>query len=195
MILRSATEITVSYENSEYIYTYQYDSKNQLIRENNPSLNKTITYSYDNYGNITSSSTYNYTTSNSLGTALSTETYTYGNSNWKDLLTSYNNQSITYDSTGHPLQYYDGKLFTWSYGRLTGYTKNNDAVSYTYNADGIRTSKTVNGVTTEYLVSGNKILQDTSPNKNIIYEYDESGSLRSLVYNPDFDSKKRKNPK
>ncbi len=85
---------------------------------------------------------------------------------------------------GEPLTYYDGKSFTWSFRKLMGFTDNsNNTVSYTYDCDGIRTSKTVNNVTTQYLLSGSTILQETAPNKTIIYEYDESGYLRGMVYN------------
>ena len=35
------------------------------------------------------------TTADTLGTALQTIPYTYGDSNWKDKLTAYNGQTIT----------------------------------------------------------------------------------------------------
>ena len=177
--------VTVSYDNSTYIYTYEYDSLNQLIRENDPLLNRTIVYSYDSGGNRTSVSTYSYTTSENLSNPLSTDTYGYTDSNWKDLLTSYNGNTITYDTAGYPLTYHDGKQFSWSYGRLTGYTGNGDSVSYSYDVNGIRTSKTYNGVSTSYLLSGSRILQETRGSDTLIYEYDDNGSLRSLVYNGD----------
>ena len=34
---------------------------------------------------------------------------TYGNTDWKDLLTAFDGQSITYDTSGNPLSYYNGK--------------------------------------------------------------------------------------
>lgn len=37
-----------------------------------------------------------------LSTALETIPYVYGDSNWKDKLTSYNSQTITYDAIGSP---------------------------------------------------------------------------------------------
>ena len=33
---------------------------------------------------------------------------------WKDLMTSYNGQSITYDEIGNPLTYRDGMTMTWT---------------------------------------------------------------------------------
>ena len=48
--------------------------------------------------------TYAYTTG-TLGTLQSRLNYGYGNSNWKDQLTSYNGTSITYDLSGNPLKW------------------------------------------------------------------------------------------
>ena len=96
--------------------TYQYDELNQLIRENDPVAGKTTTYTYDNGGNILTKTEYAYTTG-ALGTPTNTINYTYGNTEWKDLLTAYNGQNITYDAIGNPLSYYNGTQFTWNYGR------------------------------------------------------------------------------
>lgn len=102
--------------------TYHYDELNQLIREDNVELNKTITYTYDQGGNITAKTEYPYTTGE-LGTGTSTINYSYTNTNWKDQLTSYNGQAITYDAIGNPLTY-NGNTYTWQNGReLAGMTK------------------------------------------------------------------------
>ena len=55
-------------------------------------------YTYDNRSSITSKVKYAYTTS-TLGAAVETIPYTYGDSNWKDKLTVYNGTAITYDAT------------------------------------------------------------------------------------------------
>jgi len=65
----------------------------------------------------------------SLQLLLSRKEYTYGDENWKDLLTSYNGQAITYDSQGNPLTYL-GHTLTWEKGRQL---KAFDANTYTYN--------------------------------------------------------------
>ena len=64
-----------------------------------------------------------------------TVTYKYSDSNWKDLLTSYDGQTITYDEVGNPLQYRDGMNFTWKNGRrlATVTTSEGDNMSYQYN--------------------------------------------------------------
>ena len=90
----------------------------QLIRENNP------------YTNLT--------TAAELGTVKKTNTYTYGDSNWKDKLTAYNSKTITYDKIGNPLTYRDSLSFTWKNGRqLASLQNGNSVVDYTYNADGV----------------------------------------------------------
>ena len=57
-------------------------------------------YTYDNGGNILSKTEYAYTTG-TLGTALDTITYGYSDSYWKDLLTSYDGQTLTSDNIGN----------------------------------------------------------------------------------------------
>jgi hypothetical protein len=92
-------------------------------------LNKTIVYSYDAGGNIINKVQYAYTTG-SLGAATSTINYGYGDSNWKDKLTSYNGKTITYDQIGNPLS--DGTYnYTWEEGRqLAGITGNGQTIGY-----------------------------------------------------------------
>jgi hypothetical protein len=117
-----------------------------LIREDNQVLNKTFVYTYDKGGNILSKVQYPYTTG-TLGDPTATVDCGYTDSNWKDKLTSYKGQGITYDAVGNPLTY-NGYTYTWERGReLAGLNGNGLTTSYKYNSDGIRTKKTVNGTT------------------------------------------------
>ncbi len=79
--------------------TYTYDALGQLLTE---TVNGTVvnTMTYDNYGNIVSKN----------GVA-----YTY-DSTWKDLLTGYGEQTISYDAQGNPVKYL-GHTLTWEKGR------------------------------------------------------------------------------
>ena len=52
-----------------------------------------------------------------LQTVTRTHTYTYGNSDWADLLTAYDGNPITYDAIGNPTTWYDGAAMTWTNGR------------------------------------------------------------------------------
>ncbi|MBQ7336425.1 MAG: RHS repeat-associated core domain-containing protein, partial [Clostridia bacterium] len=142
--------------------SYTYDALGQLLTE---TLNGTVvnTMTYDNYGNIK--------TKNG-------KTYTY-DSTWKDLLTSYNGQTITYDAQGNPTTYL-GHSLTWEKGRQL---KSFDSNTYTYNANGIRTSKTVNGVKHTYTLDGTKILRETWGDNTLIPLYDNEDSVCGILYN------------
>ena len=157
---------------------YYYDSLNQLIREDNLDLNKTFVYSYDLGGNITSTKEYAYQTGAAVtGTATTTNSYTYGDSNWKDKLTAYNGSSISYDAIGNPLSYYNGFTFTWQKGRqLASATNGTTSVTYTYNNDGYRTAKTINGTTTDYTLEGNRVLIEKTGSDYVWFYYDAAGA-------------------
>ncbi|MEG1254676.1 MAG: wall-associated protein, partial [Clostridium sp.] len=128
------------------VIKYYYDSLGQVVREDNGEINRTIAYTYDQSGNILKVTEYALTSNATLGTATKTVNYGYGDSNWKDKLTSYNGKAITYDAIGNPLTY-DGYTFRWETGRslkyINGKGKN---IEYKYNIDGIRTEKTVNRI-------------------------------------------------
>lgn len=162
--------ITEIKKNNTLTNKYYYDNHSQLIREDNLIDNKTINYTYDNYGNILSKKTYTYGTT----TLLVEDTYEYNNSNWQDLLTKFNNESITYDNIGNPLTI-GNKTLTWMNGReLSTYSDETNNISYKYNFNGIRTSKAINNITTNYYVEG----------RNIIFE-DRNGTMLYYLYNGD----------
>ena len=101
---------------------YAYDALGQLIRVDDPgdmtagANGTTWTYEYDLGGNILCKKYYACTTGALPETALRTYPYVYGNSHWKDQLTSYDGKAITYDAIGNPLN--DGeRTYTWGAGR------------------------------------------------------------------------------
>ena len=103
------------------VTTYSYDALGQLIRVNDPNdptageSGTTWLYTYDRGGNILSKSYYRYTTG-TPGVAHDTILYSYTDSNWKDKLTAYDGQTITYDAIGNPLN--DGRRrYEWQAGR------------------------------------------------------------------------------
>ena len=174
--------ITKVKENGTEKARYTYDTLGQLIREDSRYLEKTVTYEYDNGGNLVSRKEYAYTTG-SLGEPLRTVPYVYGNAAWKDQLTAYDGQAITYDAIGNPLNYRDGMELTWKNGRqLSTLSKGGVQASYTYNADGCRTKKTVGGVTTEYWLDGGQIVSQKSGNERIWYYYDSNGTRLAMEY-------------
>ena len=103
------------------VTTYTYDALGQLIRVNDPNdptageSGTTWLYTYDRGGNILSKSYYSYTTG-TPGVAHDTILYSYTDNNWKDKLTAYDGQTITYDAIGNPLN--DGRRrYEWQAGR------------------------------------------------------------------------------
>jgi len=118
---------------------------------------------------------------------ISTDTYTYGNSNWEDQLTKFNNQEITYDMIGNPLTIGNNILLSWINGRsLNSYQDSSRDLkaTYKYNQNGIRISKRVNDVETKYYLEGKRIIYERRGNNLIKYLYDSTGIL-GLVYNND----------
>lgn len=106
--------------------------------------------------------------------------YTYGDDKWKDLLTGYGDQSITYDEQGNPTSYL-GHTLTWEKGRQL---KTFDDISYEYNANGIRTAKTVGGVRHEYDLEGSNILRESDALGNVIVPmYDGEDQVCGMTYN------------
>ncbi len=88
---------------------YQYDSQNQLIREDNERQGITYTYTYDRGGNLLQKKCYSYTTGNLPSTPNQQYEYTYG-----------------------------GATATWQAGRkLAGMVKDGVSTMYKYNSDGI----------------------------------------------------------
>ena len=177
--------VSVTYSDGKKI-TYEYDTLNQLTRENNQPLGKTYTYIYDTAGNILQKKTYNYTTvaTRNLGSPIDTIDYLYGNGDWGDQLTNYDGHSITYDEIGNPLSYYNGSsyTFTWEGRRLATAETISKYIVFTYNEDGVRIGKTVNGVDHTYLVDGTTILSEQWGDHLIVYVYDVNGAPLGMRY-------------
>ena len=173
--------ITKIYDSGTLKVSYAYDGLDQLLREDNLWLNKSITYSYNAGGNLTSKKEYAYTTG-TLGSATSTDSYTYGDSNWTDKLTKFNNKSITYDAIGNPLTY-DGYTYTWQKGRqLQSITGNSLNLSFAYNADGLRTKKINGSTTTQYSYVGSLLMSQTDGTNTLDFMHDEAGSAVSVRF-------------
>ncbi|ERJ11757.1 RHS repeat-associated core domain-containing protein [Haloplasma contractile] len=195
-------------------YEYEYDSLNQLIREDislTGAEDSTTIYEYDHHANLTSKIIYEYQphvlkenlTNN---TRIKEFTYVYKtdedvqNGGWKDQLksvtvTEYSNSSnnesysMTYDHQGNPETYKDYDL-EW-FGRQLETIKIKDTsttyVSYKYNDSGFRTSKTVGNVTTNYFLEGDSVLYESDGSYEIYFTYDVDGQLISFYYDENKD--------
>ena len=195
------------------VVRYQYDEANQLIREDNNSLNKTFTMTYDAGGNVTSKNEYAYTTEE-LGAVVNSTTYSYKDV-WKDELDTLtvktkdaegndvivSSESIEYDEIGNPLSVgevghatQEYRLYEWNGKQLVSCTihnKDNDPKTdvkyeYTYNSEGLRATRLAHTYETD---SNGNILynEDGSPKSSDTKTeyYWEDGKLSYLWLGPD----------
>ena len=160
--------------------TYAYDSLNQLVWEYNTAAGKAWNYAYDLGGNILSKTEYDYAdgqTSNPV-----TVSYTYGDAAWRDLLTAYNGEAITYDGIGNPTSY-RGWGMTWQGGRqLASMQKDGTTLSFSYNDAGLRTEKTVNGSTRRYIWNSSQLMADVGAADAFYFHYSSGGELIGYTY-------------
>lgn len=180
--------ITRITDQSGKVTRYTYDKLGQLTREDNPYLNKTYVYTYNNAGNRLSKKTYAYTTG-TPGNATATESYNYTG----DRLTQVGSIVYQYDAIGNPTTY-NGYTLEWNGRKLMEMSMNVGQFLYTfaYNADGIRTVKTNGSTIHHYTLNGSQIVTETwttksssgaeTPNHFLVYLYDENGAPVGLQY-------------
>ena len=180
--------ITRITDQSGKVTRYTYDKLGQLTREDNPYLNKTYVYTYDNAGNRLSKKKYAYTTG-TPGNETATESYNYTG----DRLTQVGSIVYQYDAIGNPTTY-NGYTLEWNGRKLMEMSMNVGQFLYTfaYNADGIRTAKTNGSTIHHYTLNGSQIVTETwttksssgaeTPNHFLVYLYDENGAPVGLQY-------------
>ena len=163
------------------VTTYVYDSANQLIRENNKAAGKTWVWIYDDAGNILSETEYDFTTGTPT-TPLAVRNYGYGDTNWGDLLKTYNGKSISYDAIGNPLN--DGTwTYTWQEGRkLATMSKSGTTWTFDYDANGMRTKRTTGSTTYNYTYHGSQLTHMSYGAIELHFNYDASGRPLSFTY-------------
>ena len=156
---------------------YHYDTANQLVREDNMWLGKTFVWTYDDAGNITSCKEYAYINNweDVTGTPTKTNTYTYGDSAWGDLLTAYNGVQWSYDQIGNLTD--DGTWeYTWQNGReLASMANGTTTWNYTYDANGMRTSRSNGSATYSYVYNGDQLVQMTKGSDTLYFTYGAIG--------------------
>jgi len=162
----------IAEENSDdcgYVQKFYYDNLSQLIREDNEKAGTTVVYNYDCNGNITEKKTYSYrpnVATENLGTDFTEISYSYTNSDWRDLLTAIGNKDLNPDESGNP-QNWTGtnSVLSWTGKTLDSYSPDGQTqIGYKYNADGLRTQKTVvdeTGSTVyDYYYDGNNLARE-----------------------------------
>ena len=165
-----------------YQIDYVYDTFSRLIRENNPLLNKTYTFTYDNDGNITSKKEYSYSTSQTLTNPINTYNYTY-DQDFPNRLAQFGTQQITYDTVGNPTTY-RGKQLSWTKGTLLSHMiDGNKTIDLTYDGFKQRISKTItelvnnNEIITDHFYSfiDDQLIEEIVGTKTITYLYSHRG--------------------
>ncbi|MBR3838699.1 MAG: RHS repeat-associated core domain-containing protein [Clostridia bacterium] len=185
-------------ENNVLKITYYYDEFDQLIRENNKYLNNgsgyTITYSYDDGGNMLEKKVYSYTTAINVTNLTPIDTITYGyDSVWKDMMTSIDGEAITRDAIGNPTNYPGvSDYIYWSEGnKVESISWPEDSywayVAFLYNENGLRSEKNMYaaGVRAIKYFWLDNVLQSEyceMDGYEIIYCYDANGSLIGFTY-------------
>ena len=159
--------------------TYTYDGLNRLTRENNELLNKTVTYYYDEGGNLREEREYDYTTDPVSGTPKKLTTAVM-DEKWKDKLLKWGSTEMTYDACGNMLKKGD-TTFTWTQGRKLSAINNGKNIRYYYDHTGARVKKVVDGVTTEYRMAGSLLVSERTGDETIWYQYDSAASLVAMI--------------
>ena len=184
-----ATSVERSYDkgtggvpiNSSYSKSsYTYDNLNQLTQITDDSQKEKTKISYDNAGNIKKVQVYN----SSTNALKKTNTYGY-DTTWKDKLTSYNGETITYDGIGNPLKYRNGMTMQWKNGRQLSQVKTSkDTITYKYNIKGLRTRKYNSDYTYYYYYDDNNNLIAMMQGGVVAYfYYDSNNSVTAMSIN------------
>ena len=173
---------------------YYYDFTERLMKyaESGADYSHSVAYTYDLMNNLTGvvetingtefTSTYGYNTGE-LGSPTSVVQYSYGDSDWGDLVTQIGSNAITYDEIGNMLTF-GARSFTWEHGRqLASQTINGSTWTYTYNVDGMRTKRTNQETVYTYEYNGSRLSYMTYGSITMRFTYGADGTPLSIVYN------------
>ena len=205
--------ITLIKKDSANLWSYDYYTLGQLIRENDYTSGNTYLYTYDYSGNIQGKHVWPYITNaptwhllSLIGYAeMSSVFYTYGNSSWGDQLTAYDGTTISYDASGNPTNWSNSTLdvwyMVWSGRQLTALTRDMlyHTLSLDYNADGVRIKKSNSDYVDEqwvddthnYVLDGTKIIKETIEHEvsstitgtDVLYYYYDESGIAGFEYN------------
>ena len=175
---------------------YQYDALGQMEYVRDEKADTETYYGYTN-GNITYRSVYSLTS----GKLIEWDNWTYGNDQWKDLLTTYNSktfrddengngmtidhgdQGITYDGIGNPLTIGEKRFYWHNVNQLNIIWEGSNLYEYSYDVDNQRYKKNVNGVETEFFYNGSTLAGQKTGNDMLVFMYDDNGDAFGFKYN------------
>ena len=176
----------LSISDGTYTTSYEYDSANQLIRENNQEGGFTYIWEYDDAGNILCRGEYDYTTGKNVMEYIQDEVfYIYEEEYcWGDLLIGYNDESVYLDAIGNVEG--DGTWeYIWQNGRELEYMFDGDNEWYfVYDGNGMRTKRSnYEDLTYQYIYNGSSLSQMTVGNNTLYFAYGANGVPMSVTYN------------
>ncbi len=137
-------------------------------------------------------------TTGTVGSAVKSDLFAYGDANWKDKLTAFNGQAITYDAIGNPIN--DGTWnYTWNGRQMRATHKGNfgepgyDEITYDYNEDGLLTKKTrmyydnatgdIGYKVTNYTLHGKNIVHMSDGSNDLHFFYDAQNKPAVVIFN------------
>lgn len=169
---------TLQYRIGDYTYAIQFNARGYIIKDTATIAGSSETtineYAYDTYGNIKSVKT----TANGQQTL---HTYSYSNT-WSDELRSYDGRTISYDTLGKPVSYYNGAMFTWAAGKLADVSLGTTQASYSYDQKGLRDEKNVNGAVTRFIYESYDLIAELSDDP-MYFTYDGNFELVGFEWN------------
>ena len=183
-IVGNITKISevLSDDSTTALYSYTYDKLNELTEVYDHTNRAKHSYTYNTNGNMLTE-VITYYDSSSVPITSTTIRYAYSDTNWKDKLTNYNGQALTYDAIGNPLTYRDGMTMTWKNGRqLATLQDDENDITYNYDSNSVRISKNVNGVEYTYTYLNGMLVYETRGEAKFYYSYDSNGILYSIKY-------------
>ncbi len=170
----SMGNISKIFENGKFIVSYEYDSINRLIREDNKQLGKSYFFNYDNEGNITSREKCDFTmlSKEEIATLTSLKYNYLPNS---DQLASIDGSVFEYDNIGNATTW-NGKTVAYAKGRQVTIF---DTTTFGYNGLGQRLSKTKDNATINFTYdSSGKVVKQSN---GLEFIYDQSG-VSGIIY-------------
>ena len=172
--------ITHVYKDHQLIHYYNYDRYNQLTSDEDLIHEIKWVYTYDLYGNMISKKCYDLNNEQ----LLTQDSYNYQNQTWKDQLTKFNNEEITYDLSGNPLTIGENKVLTWENGHeLSKIQIENDIIQYKYDKNGVRCGKIINDKEIHFYTENNQVIFETFDNQVLYFLREATGDLIGFVYN------------
>ena len=174
-----STQTTWHNAETDHQVSYVYDLFERLVEEKYNGVAK-YRYEYNGEGDLVRKREVE------ESTPFLSRTYTYGNSQWLDQLTGWDNHTISYDEAGNPLNWYSGEKdwsLSWEGKTLAGASSaSGDTITFSYDMDRQRSRKVGNGVTHQYLMQGTNVVYDAFNGHCLEFIYDNVGQPYGFYY-------------